>query len=100
MSSRLRTSSDHQHVSVKLPGSFQQCLLDAADSNSNGRMCSHSSLQLGNALTRLLTFLRLNLLLGFQSNGQIRTGGLDGVNNVEVTARFHGCQMGIAEHSF
>src|SRR5580698_1016413 len=100
MSARLRTSSDHQHVSVKWPSSFKQCLLDRADSDSNGRMSSHSSLQLDNALTRLLALLRLNLLLVFRSNGRIRIGGLDGVNNVEVAAHFHGCQMSIAEHSF
>jgi hypothetical protein len=34
----------------------------------------------------------LYLLLVFQSNGQIRIGGLDGMNNVEVTVRFHGCR--------
>jgi hypothetical protein len=96
----LKTSPDHQHVSVELLSSFKQCFLDGTHSDSNGRMSSHSSLQLGNALTCLLAFLRLNLLLVFQSNGQIWIGGLDGMNNVEVTARFQGRQVSVAEYSF
>jgi hypothetical protein len=99
MTARLRTSSDHQRVSVKSPSSFKQRLFDGANNEPNRRAGPNSSLQLGNALAHVLRFARLSLFLD-QLDGQIGFGGLDGVNNVEVAVRFRGSLMGIAEHSF
>jgi hypothetical protein len=75
VSARQRTSSDDQRVSVELPSSLKQRLLDGTDNNPNRRLGLDSSLQIGNALTRLLPFLRLNLFVEVQLNGQI--GSMD-----------------------
>jgi hypothetical protein len=69
VSARLRASPDHQHVSVKSPNSLKQRLLDGPDSDPNGRLGANSSLQIGNELTCLRPFLRLNLLFEIQLNG-------------------------------
>ena len=100
MNARLRTSSDDQCVRVKLPSRLKQSLLDGADNDPNRRLRSNSSLQIGNALTRPLPFLRLNLFLEVQLNGYIGIGDLDGMNDVEIRVRFLRHLMSIAKHSF
>ena len=100
MRARLRTSSNYQRVSVKSPRSLEQRFLDRAGNNSNRRIGPNASLQIGNTLARFLDFVKLNLFLELQLHRKVGIGGLDGMNNLEVTARFRRCLMGIAEHSF
>jgi len=96
----LRTSSDDQRIRVESPSRLKQRLLDGADHNLNRRAGSNLSLQISNTRFRLLSFLRLNLLLQVHLNGHIAIGGLDGVNDMKIRVRFPRCLMSIAEHSF
>jgi hypothetical protein len=96
----MRTSSDHQQISIESARSFKQSVLDGADDDLYGRSGPNFSLQIGNALTRFLPFFRLNFFLKVQTNGQTGIGGLNGMNNVEVTARFRRCLMSKTENSF
>jgi hypothetical protein len=96
----MRSSSDNQQIGIESPGSFKQSILDGAGNDPHRRLGPNSSLQIGNAVTGFLSFFRLNFFLKVQSNGQTGVRTLDSMNNVEVTAGFRRCLMGVTEKSF
>lgn len=71
---RPRTSADYQHLGVKSSSSLKEGFLDGADDDSNRSLGPNSALQIGDALGGALPFLRLNLFLQVQLNGQIAIG--------------------------
>ena len=63
-----------QRVCVELPSSLKQRLLDGTDNNPNRRVGPDFSVGIGNALTRLLLSLRLNLFVEVQLEiGKLRS---------------------------
>jgi len=62
----MRTPSNHENISGRLPDRIEQCLFDRAELKAHRCMRANCTLEFGNLLSRFAQFIKFPLLFGAQ----------------------------------